>query len=94
MLASRKGYEWIYVGSFGTGLSGNDASWLRTTPELAQHQEAGMKRKNLVVAQPTLITEIEFHGRTEDGGLRHAAHHGLRELRDNAAVFNMAKCEG
>jgi bifunctional non-homologous end joining protein LigD len=48
-----------------------------------------LKGKNLVFAQPTLIAEIEFRGWTREGSLRHASYKGLREVQDNAAVFDM-----
>lgn len=49
-----------------------------------------LKGKNYVFAQPTLIAEIEFRGWTDDGNLRHASYKGLREIQDNAAVFDVA----
>lgn len=48
-----------------------------------------LKGKNLVFAQPTLVAEIEFRGWSNDGKLRHASYKGLREVQDNAAVFDM-----
>jgi bifunctional non-homologous end joining protein LigD len=49
------------------------------------------KGKNLVFAQPTLIAEIDFRGWTHDGSLRHASYKGLREVQDNAAVFDISE---
>ncbi|AYM09172.1 hypothetical protein At1D1460_49310 (plasmid) [Agrobacterium tumefaciens] len=48
-----------------------------------------LKGKNYVIAQPTLIAEIEFRGWTDDGNLRHASYKGLREIQDNAAVHEL-----
>ena len=50
---------------------------------------APLKKKNLVFAQPTLIAEIEFRGRTDDRNLRHASYKGLREIQDNVDIFDM-----
>jgi len=95
LLAGRKGHDWIYVGSVGTGFSGKDATYLRTTLDRLSTRKpvVPLKGKNLVFAQPTLIAEIEFRGWTEDDRLRHASYKGLRELQDNAAVFNLAERE-
>ncbi len=58
----------------------------------AQDEKTGhtSEWKELVFAQPTLIAEIEFRGWTDDGSLRHASYKGLREIQDNAAVFDIA----
>ena len=48
-----------------------------------------LRGKRYVFVQPTLIAEIEFRGWTDDGSLRHASYKGLREVQDNAAVFDM-----
>ncbi len=93
LLAGRKGYDWIYVGSVGTGFNGKDAASLRTALDKLRTKKpvVSVTGKNIVFAQPTLIAEIEFRGWTEDGRLRHASYKGLRELQDNAAVFDMAE---
>ncbi|TBC93221.1 hypothetical protein ELH26_03895 [Rhizobium leguminosarum] len=44
-------------------------------------------RKNVVWLQPTLIAEIDYRAWTDDGKLRHASYKGLREVQDNAAVY-------
>lgn len=93
LLAGRKGHDWIYVGSVGTGFNTKDAEYLRKTLDRLKTSKPAvpLKGKNLVFAQPTLIAEIEFRGWTHDGSLRHASYKGLREVQDNAAVFDMSE---
>lgn len=92
-LAGRKGHDWIYVGSVGTGFNTKDAEYLRKTLDRLKTSKPAvpLKGKNLVFAQPTLIAEIEFRGWTHDGSLRHASYKGLREVQDNAAVSDMSE---
>jgi bifunctional non-homologous end joining protein LigD len=91
LLAARKRHDWVYVGSVGTGFNTKDAEYLRTTLDKLRTKRPAvpLKGKNLVFAQPTLIAEIEFRGWTHDGSLRHASYKGLREVQDNAAVFDI-----
>lgn len=95
LLAGKLGDNWIYVGSVGTGFSGKDATFLRTALDKLRTKTATvpLKGKNIVFAQPTLIAEIEFRGWSNDGKLRHASYKGLREIQDNAAVFDMTDRE-
>lgn len=95
LLAGKRGYDWIYVGAVGTGFNGNDAAILRTALEKLRTNTptVPLKGKNLVFTQPTLIAEIEFRGWSNDGKLRHASYKGLREVQDNAAVFDMSDRE-
>ncbi|AUX79619.1 non-homologous end-joining DNA ligase [Sinorhizobium fredii] len=92
-LAGRKGHDWVYVGSVGTGFNTKDAAYLRATLDRLKTKRPAvpLKGKNLIFAQPTLIAEIEFRGWTHDGSLRHASYKGLREVQDNAAVFDMSE---
>lgn len=39
--------------------------------------------------KPKLIAEIEYRAWTDDGKLRHAAFKGLREVQDEATVYEM-----
>ncbi|OWV71158.1 ATP-dependent DNA ligase [Rhizobium sp. R339] len=91
LLAARKGHQWIDVGSVGTGFNAKDAEYLRSTLDKLRiaRPAVPLKGKNLIFAQPTLIAEVEFTGWTEDGSLRHPSYKGLREVQDNAAVFDM-----
>nr|CAD6436556.1 ATP-dependent DNA ligase [Rhizobium sp. Q54] len=91
LLAGRKGHDWVYVGSVGTGFNTKDAEYLRTALDKLRTKRPAvpLKGKNLVFVQPTLIAEIEFRGWTHDGSLRHASYKGLREVQDNAAVFDI-----
>ncbi|MBB4236264.1 non-homologous end-joining DNA ligase [Rhizobium esperanzae] len=91
LLAGKKGFDWIYVGSVGTGFSARDAEQLKKTLDRLKTSRpvVSLKGKGLVFVQPTLIAEIEFRGWTDDGSLRHASYKGLREIQDNAAVFDM-----
>jgi bifunctional non-homologous end joining protein LigD len=93
LLAGRNGDDWVYVGSVGTGFNTKEAEYLRKTLDTLKTKQpvVPLKGKNLVFAQPTLIAEIDFRGWTHDGSLRHASYKGLREVQDNAAVFDMSE---
>ncbi|RUM23952.1 ATP-dependent DNA ligase [Rhizobium vallis] len=93
LLAARNGHDWVYVGSVGTGFDTKDAEYLRTTLDklTTRRPAVPLKGKNLVFAQPTLIAEVEFAGWTDDGSLRHPSYKGLREVQDNAAVFDISE---
>jgi bifunctional non-homologous end joining protein LigD len=91
LLAARKGHDWSYVGSVGTGFNTKDAEYLRITLDKLRTKRPAvpLNGKNLVFAEPTLIAEIEFRGWTHEGSIRHASYKGLREVQDNAAVFDI-----
>ncbi|CAM3662336.1 ATP-dependent DNA ligase (fragment) [Agrobacterium tumefaciens str. B6] len=91
LLATRRGHDWVYVGAVGTGFKEKDAAYLKKTLDKLKTRTpvVPLKGKNYVIAQPTLIAEIEFRGWTDDGNLRHASYKGLREIQDNAAVHEL-----
>ncbi|MBW9117725.1 non-homologous end-joining DNA ligase [Rhizobium cauense] len=94
LLAARKGDDWVYVGSVGTGFNERSAEYLRKTLDRIKRKSPPVRyeggRKDLVWVQPTLIAEIEYRAWTHDGKLRHASYKGLREKQDNAAVYELA----
>ncbi|WP_208247802.1 non-homologous end-joining DNA ligase (plasmid) [Rhizobium sp. T1470] len=93
LLAARKGSDWVYVGSVGTGFDERSAEYLRKTLDRIKRKTPSVdyngRRTNLVWVQPTLIAEIEYRAWTHDGKLRHASYKGLREVQGNAAVFEL-----
>ncbi len=50
---------------------------------------ASVDRKRAIFVKPKLIAEIEYRAWTDDGKLRHASYKGLREVQDNAAVYEI-----
>lgn len=93
LLAGRRGDGWVYVGSVGTGFSGQVAKDLRGALDELRTQTPAvpLKGKRLVFAKPVLVAEIEFRGWSQDGKLRHASYKGLRDTHDNTAVFTLAE---
>ncbi|PTV70213.1 non-homologous end-joining DNA ligase [Agrobacterium pusense] len=92
LLGAYRGNQVVYVGSVGTGFKQREAAHLRSMMD-----KLPWKRKQPPVLysgtrdvawiQPTLIAEIEYRGWTSDGKLRHASYKGLREIQDNAEVY-------
>ncbi|MFP3547150.1 non-homologous end-joining DNA ligase [Rhizobium sp. SIMBA_035] len=93
LLAARKGDDLQYVGSVGTGFKYKDAVELREILDKLAIRKPAIeydgRRRNVVWAQPTLIAEIEYRAWTDDGKLRHASYKGLRDVQDNAAVYEI-----
>ena len=93
LLAARKDGDLVYVGNVGTGFKESEAWNLRGLMDKIKRKtpplEYDGKRKDVVWLQPTLIAEIEYRGWTDDGKLRHSSYKGLREVQDNAAVYEV-----
>jgi bifunctional non-homologous end joining protein LigD len=93
ILAAYKKGMLIHVGSVGTGFKEKQAVELRRLLDRLVTKKPPIalegRRPDVVWAEPTLIAEIEYRGFTRDGKLRHASYKGLREVQDNAAVFEI-----
>ncbi|MBB4520455.1 UNVERIFIED_ORG: bifunctional non-homologous end joining protein LigD [Rhizobium sophorae] len=93
LLAARRGDNLVYVGSVGTGFKESAAWKLRGMMERIKRKTPPIhyagRRKDVVWLQPTLIAEIEYRAWTDDGKLRHASFKGLRDVQDNAAVYEV-----
>ena len=91
LLAAYKGHDLVYVGSVGTGLNQNTATALRKQLEKLKtaRPPVPVNAKGVQFVLPTLIAEVEFRAWTQDGNLRHPSYKGLREVQDNAAVFEL-----
>jgi bifunctional non-homologous end joining protein LigD len=45
--------------------------------------------KSVIWLQPKLVAEIEYRAWTDDRKLRHTSCKGLREVQDNATVYEL-----
>ncbi|AOF93722.1 non-homologous end-joining DNA ligase [Sinorhizobium sp. RAC02] len=92
LLAGREGLDWVPVGAVDAGFDAKEAASLRQMLDRLKTRKpvVPITGENLVFAQPTLIADIAFRGWTGNGSLRHASYRGLREIQDNAAIFDMA----
>ncbi|NEH44748.1 ATP-dependent DNA ligase [Rhizobium leguminosarum] len=92
LLAARKGDELVYVGGVGTGFNERSAAELREQMDkliIAKPAVDTGRKRNAVFIRPELVAEIEYRAWTHDGKLRHASYKGLREVQDNAAVYEI-----
>ncbi|ARO31728.1 ATP-dependent DNA ligase protein [Rhizobium sp. NXC14] len=92
LLAARKGGELVYVGGVGTGFNERSAAELRTQMDkliIGKSPVDTGRKRNAVFVRPELIAEIEYRAWTRDGKLRHPSYKGLREVQDNAAVYQL-----
>ncbi|MBY2932505.1 non-homologous end-joining DNA ligase [Rhizobium leguminosarum] len=92
LLAARKGKDLVYVGGVGTGFSERSAAELREQMDrliIAKPAVDTGRKRNAVFVRPELVAEIEYRAWTHDGKLRHASYKGLREMQDNAEVYDL-----
>ncbi|WP_327207963.1 non-homologous end-joining DNA ligase [Rhizobium johnstonii] len=91
LLAARKGKKLVYVGGVGTGFNQRNAYELREKLDglIKSTPAATVDRKGAIFVKPKLIAEIEYRAWTDDGKLRHASYKGLREVQDDAAVYEI-----
>ncbi|RWY68800.1 non-homologous end-joining DNA ligase [Rhizobium sp. WSM1325] len=92
LLAARKGNDLVYVGGVGTGFSERSAAELREQMDrliIAKPAVDTGRKRNAVFIDPKLVAEVEYRAWTHDGKLRHASYKGLRDVQDNAEVYEM-----
>ncbi|AHK47151.1 putative ATP-dependent DNA ligase (plasmid) [Ensifer adhaerens OV14] len=93
LLAARRGDELVYVGGVGTGFSDKMARDLRKQLAAmpAKVPPVALKRNNAVFCEPAFAAEITYTELTSEGKLRHPSFKVMRELADNADVFELKK---
>jgi bifunctional non-homologous end joining protein LigD len=92
LLAARKGNDLVYVGGVGTGFNERSAGELRKQMDklIIGKPAVDTGRKRIAVfVDPKLVAEVEYRAWTHDGKLRHSSFKGLREVQDNAAVYEV-----
>lgn len=92
LLAARKGNDLVYVGGVGTGFNERSAGELRKQMDklIIGKPAVDTGRKRIAVfVTPELVAEVEYRAWTHDGKLRHSSFKGLREVQDNAAVYEV-----
>ncbi|MCK8779112.1 non-homologous end-joining DNA ligase [Rhizobium sp. NTR19] len=94
LLAAYSGDDLVYVGSVGTGFKHDQARDLKVTLDKLRWKAKKPPvdydgSRKAVWVQPTLITEIEYRAWTGDGKLRHASYKGLRDVQDNAEIYQL-----
>ncbi|MGO4133231.1 non-homologous end-joining DNA ligase [Rhizobium brockwellii] len=91
LLAARKGKKLVYVGGVGTGFNERNAYELREQLDglITSTPAAAVDRKGAIFVKPKLVAEIDYRAWTDDGKLRHASYKGLRDLQDNAVIYEL-----
>lgn len=92
LLGAYRSDQVVYVGSVGTGFKQQEAAQLRSMFDMLPWKKKQppvlyFGKRDVVWILPTLIAEINFRGWTSDGKLRHSSYKGLREIQDNAEVY-------
>lgn len=92
-VAARKGGQFVYVGSVGTGFTQAGARDLRDKLDRLQISDvtSARKRNSIILTRPELAAEIQFRGWTSDGKLRHASFKGLREIEDSFEIYDLGR---
>ncbi|WP_371412334.1 non-homologous end-joining DNA ligase [Ensifer sp. NM-2] len=92
LLAARRGNELVYVGGVGTGFTEMARDLRKQLAAIpTKVPPVALKRKNAVFCEPVFVAEVTYTEITSDGKLRHPSFKGLRELADNADVFDLKK---
>ncbi|NKQ85185.1 non-homologous end-joining DNA ligase [Rhizobium ruizarguesonis] len=92
LLAARKGDDFVYVGGVGTGFNERSAAELREQMDkliIGKPAVDTGRKRNAVFVRPELVADIEYRAWTHDGKLRHASYKGLREVQDEAMVYEV-----
>jgi bifunctional non-homologous end joining protein LigD len=79
-------------GGVGTGFNERSAGELRKQMDklIIGKPAVDTGRKRIAVfVDPKLVAEVEYRAWTHDGKLRHSSFKGLREVQDNAAVYEV-----
>ncbi|MBY5404616.1 ATP-dependent DNA ligase [Rhizobium leguminosarum] len=86
------GDELVYVGGVGTGFNERSAAELREHMDnliIGKPAVDTGRIRNAVFIDPKLVAEIEYRAWTRDDKLRHASYKGLRDVQDNAAIYEI-----
>ncbi|GAB1584052.1 non-homologous end-joining DNA ligase [Phyllobacterium phragmitis] len=96
LLAARKGNGLVYVGSVGTGFTARQARDLRKQLDgmRTDRPAALVKGARLVFVEPSLVAEVQFNAWTREGRLRQASFKGLRDVVDNAEIYELDRHSG
>ncbi|MEJ6850708.1 non-homologous end-joining DNA ligase [Sinorhizobium fredii] len=91
LLAARKGEGLVYVGGCGTGWTYQESVKLRELLDaiVTDQPAVALRRRGAVFTRPVLVAEVEYRAWTQDGKLRHPSFKGIREIGDDATVYEL-----